>query len=513
MGVEYYIVEMLFEGGIDLKERYKSFFITTIFYLLSYSLMLYPHYSPDSFAYHENRIANSDGTGNLALGRFGNYLVGKVVAWFDFDCIESQLFCTLFLILCLSFATEIICLKFDKLYKNDIQRLIGKIAVVLSFCNVFLLEWFVFVEATFQWAFSVIFMALAFMQVRKDFAINRIIFCVLFQSISLGFYQATIGYFVIFSLLWVYVYSNGTLNKESILLNVKALLCGAVAGMSNLFLIKIMQIAGCISETSRTGQIGIQTILHNIASIYNNLDYLVVRNFGLFPPRLLIVFVVVSYVLIVYFMVKTDTKNLLNKFIYLLLLVICCRVIVYFPHIVASEVWMAQRTIVSFWTIISMPAIVICTLNGGKFLERISLAIIGIILFFNIVYIQFISANVIANNKIDEEISYCIYNKIVEYEEETGIKVDKISLCWDESVSYGHDSIHYKTFDLNRRAHSVGWACIQCINFYNNQSYHGSDFDLKSEIYEENFAGKDWNRFDIEEQLVFVDDVLYLVVY
>lgn len=494
-----------------MKREHKNIIFTVIFYLLSYSLMLYPHYSPDSFFYHENRIANSEGTGNLALGRFGNYIINKIAVFFDFDCIESQLICTIFLILCLSFATEVICRSFNKLYKNDLQKHIGRIAVYISFCNVFLLEWFIFIEAAFQWAFSIMFMALAFMQIREEFTLKRIILSIVFQSVSVGFYQATIGYFVIFSLLWIYVYSNGVLNKKTVFLNIKALLCGALAGISNIIFIRVMQKIGRIYETSRTEQIGFQTLIHNIKSIYNDLDYILIRNFNLFPRGILIIFVCASYILVLYCIIRKIGNKIFNRLIYLLFILICCRGIVYFPHIVSSQIWMAQRTLVSFWTIISIPIIVICSLNVDKLSERISLLIIGIVLFFNIIYIQFISVEVIANNKIDEELSYYIYNRITEYEKETGITVDKIYVCNDENVSRSHNAIHFKAFDLNKRLHSVEWSCVQCINFYNNQSYHG--YNMDSAIYEEYFAGKDWNVFNVEEQLVFIDDALYLAIY
>lgn len=494
-----------------MKDKIKSFFITVIFVLVSYSLMLYPHYSPDSFYYHENRVAMSNGTGNLALGRFGNYLVDKIMVRLDFDYIESQFMCSIFLILCISFAIEIISCKFDKLYENTRQKNISKLAIIIAFCNVFLMEWFIFMEVTFQWAFSIIFMILAFIQLQENFNVKKMLLCIVFQSLSVGFYQATIGYFVIFSMLWIYVFSKGILNKKSIILNIKALSCGAIAGISNVIFIKIMQLIGQVNETSRTSSISIQTIKENVIYMFRNLDYLLVRNFDLFPPKLLIMLVCISYIFLIYFMANNTKVKLANKFIYMLVLVISCRGIVYFPHIITSQVWMAQRTIASFWTIISLPIIVMCSMNIESLLKTVCPIIVGIALFVNIIYIQFISIEVIASNKIDAERARSIYYKISEYEAKSGVNISTIAICQDKNMTYINDGIHFKAFDLNRRALSVDGACIECINFYNQQNYKKGDMDPY--VYEKYFADKDWTTFNIDEQMVFIEDVLYLVIY
>ena len=49
------------------------------------------------------------------------------------------------------------------------------------------------------------------------------------------------------------------------------------------------------------------------------------------------------------------------------------------------------------------------------------------------------------------------------------------------------------------------------ISYYSNRYYNKVEMD--KEIYDEHFKGRNWNDFNIDEQLIFKDDTLYLIIY
>ena len=65
----------------------------------------------------------------------------------------------------------------------------------------------------------------------------------------------------------------------------------------------------------------------------------------------------------------------------------------------------------------------------------------------NIVNIQMISENVIATNRLDEQVAYMIQQKIDLYEEKSGQIVDTIYIRNDDNPSYKYKAIDFQQFE------------------------------------------------------------------
>ena len=493
-------------------EREKSFINllkTIVFYLFVYGTMLIRHYSADSFTYTINPEYNN--RGNLSLGRFGAYLVNQIVIKLGGNYVEQQVVFVIILILTLSITTEILYLYYLKLsYKLEgIQKKLLKMAIILMFCNVFIMEWFIFVEMTFIWSLSLIFMVLGVIQINKQFTIKKMIASMLCVTISVSFYQATMGYYVFFSLIAIYIVNKGELNRKAIFDSIKVILCGAVGGCSNLLFIKAMQLLGLAQATGRTETMSFKMLLENIHNVWKNVWTWTSNSHGLLPQNCILITGIMIYVIFIIYLVKVRMckKNVL----YIVCLIVICNGMVYFPHFLTSTIWMAQRTIAGFFVLISLPIIIIA--EKDTVIERIKICTIIVILVLgiNIWKINDISVNVVASNRIDEEIAYQIQERITDYEKKTNNKIDTISICKDANTMWGNKTIRYICMDTNIRVYNVAHGGVDCINYYNGTNY--KSMNTPESVYTKNFANKDWQVLNLNEQLIFEDNVAYLATY
>ena len=147
----------------------------------------------------------------------------------------------------------------------------------------------------------------------------------------------------------------------------------------------------------------------------------------------------------------------------------------------------------------------------GQKIQKLSIVTFLIFLIINIRQIEEISVDVIASNKIDEEISYLIQDEIQKYEMQNNTKIKNISLVNDINPHWGYNAIEYVCFDTNLRSYVVNWGGVDCINYYNKTEY--KSVEMNENIYETHFSGKNWDFLDLDEQMVFQGDTLYMVSY
>lgn len=492
------------------RQKLMNFGKMAVFYLLVYGVMLIPHYSADSFAYNVNPLQNNKG--NLALGRVGDYIINQIIVKLGGNYVKQQILFVLILILTLAFVTNGLYKFFLNIFSRELvvsAKFVLKVILVLMFCNIFLMEWFIFVEMTFIWSLSLLFMYWAVIQVRDKFSIKQMIYSILLLTASVSFYQATIGFYIFFSLLAVYIANNGKLTKISFLNSVKVIICGAFGGGFNLGFIKIMQVMGLVSVTGRTEDMTLQMLLNNIKIILDNIKMWLFSAYGLLPKYTLLIFVIIVYVLVLIYFVRE--KYIFSDIIYFLLMVITCNGMVYFPHLMTSTVWMAQRTIASFLVLITLPVCVIVVREKKNLLLYLCSCLMLVLLGINVYKIQDIAVNMIASNRIDQEIAYLINDRIVKYDQEKDIKINNISICKDIYPTWGNKSIRYVCMDTNLRVFNVSHSGVHCINYYNETEYKA--VDMPEEIYKKYFENKNWDMLNLDEQMVFEGDTVYLASY
>lgn len=112
-------------------------------------------------------------------------------------------------------------------------------------------------------------------------------------------------------------------------------------------------------------------------------------------------------------------------------------------------------------------------------------------------------------NKLDKQEALQANKFIDEYENESGIKVKHIAVAYDNDITWNYKEIKHKSL-YTHRALMIWWCNVQTINYFGNRNLEKVPMD--TEIYNENFYGKNWNSLN-KEQFVFKGDTLYYCVY
>ena len=109
--------------------------------------------------------------------------------------------------------------------------------------------------------------------------------------------------------------------------------------------------------------------------------------------------------------------------------------------------------------------------------------------------------------KLDEEIGAEINRIVMNYEKNSGKEITKFSYCYDIKAKKVHPKIK-NIGPLTEKKFAI--PIKESLNYYCNKKLEEVSFSSK--VYYDNFYGKDYNEFS-KEQIVFIDDTLYLCVY
>ena len=136
----------------------------------------------------------------------------------------------------------------------------------------------------------------------------------------------------------------------------------------------------------------------------------------------------------------------------------------------------------------------------------ISICVIGYFI-FNIINNGINSYEHLKAFKIDEENGKRINKLVKEYEESTGKEIKKIAYYHDVAEQKYEEGIK-QLGPLTERKFAV--PIVESLNYYCNKRLELVPFSVK--VYYKYFVGKNYTKFS-EEQLVFIDDILYMCVY
>lgn len=496
-------------GKADVWIKYGQ---TTCIVFLSYLIMFEKHYASDSMYAIEN--SSIYGIGNLALGRYGCEVIYRILISLGINYDKCFAGIILFMILTLTyFAAEVSDNLVTRLGNRCTKKRawIIKIAVVTLVCNCFMQEWFAFWECGFQWGFSILFMTWALIQLKEKMKAGNVVLSALFLILGLGFYQASLALYIVVGLAGVYISCDGELSKKSILKSALVIGIGGGASIVNLLSIRFFQYIGLVGTTVRTEVLSPEILLKNILFIGKLVVEMLIYTCGLYPKGLLITATALLAILVFMSIIRKHQKRW-NRGIYVTGIWVVCLLSAFLPHLFTTSVWPAQRTVVGFWgsfSILLIAATILAERDGWMIRSALGIGII--ILAVNIIFIQKIEMDLVISNRIDQEIAREIGQKIREYETETGNAVDTIAAGYDSNVTYRYGVTQYDWCDTNVSGLVKEWSDVNTINYYNGTHYVRGQMD--EQIYSDYIRDKNWDYFNPDQQLIFRENVLYMIRY
>lgn len=489
------------------------FFVNVLIVFLACGLMLNQHFSPDTHGMWN--MTDNDVSSHLRNGRFVTALISKLLAAVGINVARLQsALVLLFMLTAAALAAHLSCRILRTIEREDVFALVGtNAAMLLLFHNAFLAEWYIFGECMLMYAVSIacaVWSVLAYRRLvfaRGGEAVRHIAVSFLALTLSLGTYQVSIGIYV--GLLLIFVFIEKADIRKKLLLAAGGLSLGAFACVINLLIVKLLTWMHIMPPTERGAALDISVILSNLFSLIAKQPE-IWRGYGVFPAYMLPVFFLATAGLFLFFAIR---RRIPRSAVWLAIVFsLCIYVGSFIPHLVAAEFWVSHRTLVPLFAVFSFWIIAFFSVEPISLPERrIAASLALVFLLGNSLLMEDIFSNHLAMEKQDTAYAKAIGDCIADYSGKTGDAITHVALAWDEYPTWSYDGIEYVSYDLNTRNILRSWSNVPLINYANHTDYQKADMD--PDVWEEFFAGKNWDSFLPEEQIVFRNHTAYIAIY
>ena len=144
----------------------------------------------------------------------------------------------------------------------------------------------------------------------------------------------------------------------------------------------------------------------------------------------------------------------------------------------------------------------------GRIIKILSIVTLAAALFCNIIKIEECEINLKRTNVADRAYAEAIIEYIEQYETDNGCVIDEVSFCQDSDCAK-----EYYEYSFTNRAFTITWSSDQILNVYKDVDHPAFLVSEMPEEYEKLFAGRNWDRINLYEQIVFDNNHAYICIY
>lgn len=383
--------------------------------------------------------------------------------------------------------------------KTLMGKIVGIIGSNLVFLNVLFAESLMFSEIAIYFALAYFLAMLSCWM----YAYKKYILMILCILLSVCTYQNAVIFGAILTLFYIYFDEDKVLSLKAF---GRSFTCSCIyvfAGVMNIISIRILEKWGYIFPLGKS-EIATNNWMDRIVLYLKNVSGLYKDAGGLLPnlwiPALFMLVVLGALFL---YLVKDGKWNQLS---YIVILFLVSHLILGIIPLAQSSVIMPPRMTFLFFLIQGGFLIIICAELGTK--EWIALTG-GVYLLIQCLFAQFIVSDHILSNQLDRLYVNLAMEKIEQYENESGIKVEKLSICHDAYAPRSYEQVSYQVHQINER--SLGEVTHTLVQVVTGRKFE--KIEINDSLKEELFGNKDWEFFIPEEQIVILEDTAYWCVF
>lgn len=472
-------------------------------------LVTYPAFAPshalDSYCTIFNGY-NDTATWFLQNGRIFSALLMRFYDLVNLP-VDSMNFVALFFFnLFLALAILKLYLVFSKNIENKAVLVVLLVSTFMLFYGPLITEILFFNEAM-VFALGILLVVLAADKCALGGIKNYIISLIL-MILGVTCYQGIACYF--FVILLLILMKNGINSKEEAIGYLKKIGIGfLIYGMAALISFGIIKFASNLFGEALP-KLGAFNIFDNLVYTFTNLLPTSFRNlFGFVNVKFYYLLCILLLVCFVYLFIKNEHKAI--RFLLFIGLLIVLVIVPFAPNLImaSDSNYTAARMALPLGILPS--AFILYLIFNYKVEMKFNYVFLGIIIMFMALSSYSIHQNtMISFRRYKEDVKYI--NSIVQainvYENKTDNKIKRIYYAQDSSVNYYYSFGHPN--GANIRLLAVDWALDCAFPVYTYDKYEFKKISDKD--YKKYFKDKNYDEFD-NEQLVFDDDTLYLLLY
>lgn len=380
-------------------------------------------------------------------------------------------------------------------------------AVALFTVNTFYMELLLFPEVALENTFTnLLFGVTIYVALSENKRVIR------WPIVALLMFMTSTGYQCYMPVIVIWVITGAAVKykdnpKEKYTEAIYIVAAGIVSWGLNFLIMKLFNVLGAVDAADSVGELSASTIMENIKGVlavqlevWNNAHGtyripLLMTAFGL----LFIVIAVMTFI---------DLEKKESRVYYLLAL--CGTYMLSFAvHFIESPQEITPRSIMPLWSLIAGALVFAVCLSQRA--QKITIIAIIALIVINVIHMNDMSVNVLKTNAEDISEATAIAEKIHNYEIETGETITCAVMRSDGNLTYYHPDSNYKVYQLGGRIMATDFSRYHCIGYY-----LGHDLDnefMSDEDLERLGKGKDWESFDIDEQVFVENGKAYIIVY
>lgn len=275
-------------------------------------------------------------------------------------------------------------------------------------------------------------------------------------------------------------------------------------GLLNFLSVKVLERLGIgisFSKYPGTGDIG-----EKLADAVGHYIGLNKSGGGIFPNLWFpFIFALILWCVILYSCIR---KRQLSQLLFLFIVWAGSNILLYVIPLVQEEFTLPPRLSLCFFLVQGLLLTVACKLSADN-LKKLITFIGGSYLIVHLLFADFIVTNHFVSNTLDKVYVNMVYEEILKYERETGITVTKLAIIKDAYAPNNYEEVSYATDQINERV--LGTATFSLIQIMTDRVFE--EIEIPQPVYDKYFRDKDWNCFDLRQQLVFENDEAYWCVF
>lgn len=493
------------------RSNYIIYAISFLLVFIAYGVFIPEHFSSDSYA----NILVTDAQVHLNNGRIIPYLIQSIFNGMNLNIVKNQSIFMMIFILCLSIVITNIYILLNNIINTKLteRKILLYLGVYLGFVNVFFSEQLLYVESIFIGTLRILIIGVLINYFSKPFNTKNLVIIFLLSVIELNIYQIDIQFLVIYTFIFVYIKNKLNISKKTIIELFVYLFVIGTAALINIFLLSFLKSIGIAEITSREMILSVDSIINNLKIILLSQVSIFGYNYKLLPKYLYLFITIVTIYNIGTIYIRTDKEW--KDFLFMVAIIFFSWGIIFLPHFLTETVWLPQRTLAGIFLMQSMLIFYMVFLyesNNIKCKEnKIYLNIMVIYVTLNLFSVNNIACDNRTVNAIDYQYAYIINQKILEYEVENKANIYKIATINDDNPTWTYSNIKTSVFDTNIRVLLVPWGSVNLINYVSGRDYMKVDFpeDIKNNY----FNKKNWDYFDISNQMIILEDTAYIIMY
>lgn len=499
----------------NIKENinYKDIIFFFIISIIFFGIFINLEYATDTYTVF-TAGAKQDIIHFLGSGRFVTAFSTAVARIIHLS--ELQIYTISYIIAIISLVLSLY--EMNKIIKKDVEsKIISKIISILIILNVFIIELFLFIEKGIL-VFSILLNVYAIKYLIKYFETKNkieLIKVLALMFFANGAYQGTVGLFIAIATIYIIKYSKNI--KDFIVNNIITGICYVIPAVLDLIIARIFD------GDRVSGQIMLMESIQKVLLGTKNM----MKTYFLIPEYIFIMFFIVVIGILIYKIIrsKKNTKIKIINMLSIVYIILGTLVATILPQLMqdTESIWMVPRSTYAFASLIGLLILYLCmnfkdvnlkskpnkktkikTINYCSFIVLISVIYI-LIEYVNVTKVEVDRYKL---NQEDKQVSIQIIDKVKEYENNTGNKIDSIAIYQDKNMQYTYKDI-FVTGDINVKAYSSNWATKSIIEYYGKFKLNSVEQDEKIAA---EFAEKNWDYFN-DEQLIFKENTLHICCY